>query len=239
MHFSKNLFRIIGERLGWEAKKSDTHLDQLHRSLVIGRLGHFGDGAVIDEAKKRFSAYLREQSLHPNLRGSVYGIVAEHGHSEDLKNLQRLYRQTDLQEEKVRLLRALTRFRGHGEIRAVLEFSLSPEVRTQDTYVILAGFGSNAAARQMNWDFVKSRWKDLLKRYHSGSVGLLGHILEGSVAGFTEDKQLQDVRKFFASHPVPGTERTRKQALEVIQSNRDWKGRDEEDIAHWFDSYAS
>ena len=231
--FARDLFQTIGQKSGWEAKDSDNHLDLLRRSLVLGRLGHFGEASVIEEAKKRFAGHVSGQALDPNLRGAVYVIVAEYGGSQELEQLLELYKKTDLQEEKVRLLRALTRFRGAEEIEKILNFSLSGEVRAQDTYVILAGFGGNLEARAMNWRFVKSEWPKIAALYHSGSVGLLGHILEGSTAGFSEKADLEDASHFFKAHPVSGTERTRKQALEIIQSNIAWRQRDAEDIEGW------
>ncbi len=232
--FARGLFESIEQKSGWEAKDFDTHLDYLRRSLVIGRLGHFGKTSVIQEAFKRFDAHASGQALDPNIRGAVYAIVAEHGADKELKQLLELYKKTDLQEEKVRLLRALTRFRMEPEIEKVLEFSLSSDVRAQDTYVILAGFGGNAPARGINWHFVKSQWEKITALYHSGSVGLLGHILEGATSGFSEISEFKDVNDFFKTHPVSGTERTRKQSLEVIQSNIAWRERDSKDIQTWF-----
>ena len=69
--------------------------------------------------------------------------------------------------------------------------------------------------------------------YKSGSVGLLGHILEGATAGFSEEKDLRDVRTFFRKHPVPGTERTRNQTLEVIRANIAWKRREFTTLTAW------
>jgi puromycin-sensitive aminopeptidase len=231
--FARALFADIGKKSGWDAKDSDTHLDHLRRSLVISQLGHFGERAVIEEARARFAGHVSGATLDPNLRGAVYAIVAEHGGDAELKKLLDLYKKTDLQEEKVRLLRALTRFQTAPEIEKALDFSLSAAVRAQDMYVILAGFGGNAAARNQNWRFVKSKWEKITALYHSGSIGLLGHILEGSASSFSEATDLEDVKRFFTSHPVPGTERTRKQTLEIIRSNIAWRCRDASDIETW------
>ena len=231
--FSRGLFRTVAERSGWERKSSDTHLDLLRRSLVIGRLGHFNERTVVDQANGWFLKFTRGEALDPNLRGSVFGIVAEHGAAPELQRLMSLYKKTGLQEEKVRILRALTRFRGVPEIKQVLDFSLSGQVRTQDAYVLLAGFGANQSARELNWHFVKTHWKDIARRYESGSVGLLGHILEGSASGFKDKKHLKEARQFFKSHRVPGTERTCKQTIEMIENGIAWLSRDSEEVGRW------
>ena len=101
--------------------------------------------------------------------------------------------------------------------------------------MILAGFGSNAAARRSAWQFIKQNWKELLKRYAGGSVGMLGRIVEGSASGFSDAAAFRDAQKFLKSHTVPGIERTIKQTLEVIQSNIAWSRRDREDVRLWLE----
>ncbi len=228
--FALELLNPVWGLCGWEPRETDSHSKLLLRSLVIGRLGHFRDLKVIQEAQARFTRFVSGKELSPNLRGAVLGIGAEHGGSREWRSLKKLYQSTSLQEEKVRVLRALTRFQDPGIVREILGFSLSDQVRAQDAYVILAGFGSNAKARTAAWKFIKSKWKKITQMYRSGSVGLLGHILEGSTAAFTEVNELKDVADFFRRHPVPGTERTRLQTLELIRANIAWKKRDRLDL---------
>ena len=231
--FCRGLYSDVWARSSWEPKNDDTHSDVLLRSLVIGRLGHVGETDVVEEACRRFEAFVSGSDLDPNLRSAVFGIAAEHGDAGTWKDLRVLYQKTDHQEEKVRLLRAFTRFRESKIVREILSFSLSGQVRPQDAYVILAGFGSNGRARSDAWKFIKTQWKKITTMYKSGSVGLLGHILEGSAVGFSEDTELRDVRAFFQKHPVPGTERTRSQTLERIRANIAWKRRDHDVLAAW------
>lgn len=56
------------------------HLDKLLRPLVIGRLGRFGDEAIIAEAQKRFDAHVSGKALIPaDLRSPVYRTVLSVG----------------------------------------------------------------------------------------------------------------------------------------------------------------
>jgi len=219
--------------LGWDKKKSDTHSDLLLRSLLIFQAGHYGSTEVIQEARSRFEKFLKTAELEPNLRGSIYSLMAENGDTRIFQQLVKIYRASALQEEKVRILRAMARFRDKAVIPEVLKFALSKDVRSQDTYVILASFGSNAAGRHLAWKFNKGQFKELFKRYEGGSVSLLGHILEGSVTGFNTAEDLADVKAFFTKHPVQGIERTMKQALEIIQSNIRWTAKSRKDVESW------
>lgn len=234
--FARNLFAPLARKIGWNAKPKDSHLDILLRSLVLSNLGHYGDEETIDEARKRFAQFVKTGRLDPNLRGAVYSIVSRYGSSGEFSKLIGLYRKSTLQEERSRLLRALVKFREPAVIREALKFSMSPDVRFQDTYLILGGFGSNQKARDANWKFIKQNWKALTERYSGGAVTMLGHILEGAVSSFNDLRSLEDIRRFFHSHRVPGTERTMKQSLEMIQSNITWRKRDAKDVQQWFSS---
>jgi len=231
--FALSLILPALKDLGWDKKKSDTHSDLLLRSLLIFQAGHYGSTAVILEARSRFEKFLKSGELEPNLRGSIYSLIAENGNSRDFQCLVKIYRGSSLQEEKVRILRSMTRFRDKAVIPQVLKFAFSKDVRSQDTYVILAGFGGNKAARHTAWKFNKGQFKELRKRYEGGSVSLLGYILEGSVTGFNTAADLADVKAFFAKHPVQGIERTMKQALEIIRSNIRWTAKSRKDVEGW------
>jgi puromycin-sensitive aminopeptidase len=41
--YTKQLFQRAGERLGWDAKEGESHLDAMLRAIVISRLGRSGD----------------------------------------------------------------------------------------------------------------------------------------------------------------------------------------------------
>ncbi|MBI4432976.1 MAG: M1 family metallopeptidase [Candidatus Omnitrophica bacterium] len=220
--------KLLSRRLedfGWEKRGSDSHLDILLRSLLISQAGHFGNISVVTEARARFENFLSGGTLEPNLRGPVYSLVAENGAERDFEELVKLYRSSALQEEKVRILRSLTRFQDKNVIARILEFAISKDVRSQDTYVLLAGFGGNARGRHQAWIFIQNNYEGLLARYEGGSISLLGRILEGAVTGFIRDEDLKTVQTFFDEHPVAGLERTMKQSLEIIRSNIRWSQR--------------
>jgi puromycin-sensitive aminopeptidase len=231
--FARTLFGRIGRRLGWTTRAQDTPLDLLLRPLVLGRLGHYGDTAVVNEAAGRFRSFAAGGTLDPNLRGAVFAVAAEHGGRTEQEKLFEIYRKSPLQEEKVRTLRALTRFGDAPLVRATLAFVMSDAVRSQDKFMAFTGFGANAKARKLSWEFLKSEWKTVEKLYAGGNVGLLSATLAGSVSGFVTKPDLDDAARFFAAHRVPGTERATRQALEVIRANIAWSARDRRAVAGW------
>jgi puromycin-sensitive aminopeptidase len=227
------LIAAQARQLGWEAQAEEGHLQALLRALLLGRMGHYQDAATMAEARRRFQAFARGSELAPNLRSAVYGIVAEHGGRREYAQLLALYRRSPLQEERVRVLRALTQSQQPALIRRTLTLALSPHVRRQDAYVLLGGFGGNRAGRPIAWAFVKTHWPELVRRYASGGLNLMTRIVEGAAGGFTSASALADVSRFFAVHPVPGTERAMQRTLEHIRLSGRWARRDQADIARW------
>jgi puromycin-sensitive aminopeptidase len=230
----RKLLLPVARRLGWSGKASDVYSDILLRSLSLANLGHFGDAGTLEAARLKFLEHTRSGGLDPNLRQAVYSMVAEHGAAAEFEGLLGVYSSSGLQEEKVRVLRALTRVRDRKSVPRILKFAISSRVRPQDSYVILGGFGGNPAAKETAWEFVKSNWSFLEKRYRGGSVNLFGHIIEGAVAGFSTLEKWRSVRTFLNAHPIRGVERTVKQALEIIKSNAAWSDRGREEMRAWF-----
>lgn len=106
--FGRNLFRKVLASVGWDAKPKEKHTAGMLRALVILKSGSYGDQTVIEEAKRRFAAYLTDPaSLNPDLRSAVYQTVLANDPAHSYEALMQLYHKTTLQEEKVRIQRSL------------------------------------------------------------------------------------------------------------------------------------
>ncbi len=102
------------------------HLTALLRSLVIAMLGENGHEATIEECRRRFAAHCSGEELIPaDLRGAIYGTVMAHGDESTLEALIDLYRKSDHQEEKVRLMRKMGGSEHKHVILQALKFAMS------------------------------------------------------------------------------------------------------------------
>ncbi len=234
--FARGFFRPIALSKGWDKSTEDSHIDIMLRSLALRNLGSYGDVPTIEEAKERFRNFVNGGSLDPDLRHTVYRLVAENGGEEEFERLLRIYDSTDLHEEKNRVLSAMGGFRTEGILRAVLEFAFSEKVRPQDLPIALSSVGQNPWGRSLAWEFVKRNWQAIMDRYHNGGLFLIGRIIEGTTTAFTTLDKFQDVKGFFKTHKVPGAKRTIKQSLEMIRLNITVLNRDREDIKKWLEA---
>ncbi|ERE67573.1 importin subunit beta-1 [Cricetulus griseus] len=195
--FVKDVFSPIGERLGWDPKPGEGHLDALLRGLVLGKLGKAGHMATLEEARRRFKEHVEgKQILSADLRSPVYLTVLKHGDGSTLDIMLKLHKQADMQEEKNRIERVLGATLSPELIQKVLTFALSEEVRPQDTVSVIGGVaGGSKQGRKAAWKFIKDNWEELYNRYQGGF--LISRLIKLSVEGFALDKMAGEVKPTF------------------------------------------
>jgi aminopeptidase N len=118
-------------------------------------------------------------------------------------------------EEYYRFFGALPSFQDPQLVQRTLTYSISPDVRSQDTATLIAGLTGQPGSRHAAWTFVKAQWPTLLMKLGTFQ-GLPGII--GSLGSFCSQKDAADVKQFFTKNPVPSSERTLQQALERIDA---------------------
>ena len=219
--FAQGIFRRAAQRIGWDPQPGEGHLDTLLRTTILGNLGAYGDEATIQEARARFDRFLeRPESLSPDLRGMVISLTAQAGDRDTFETLLQLEDAAVLQEEKMRFLRALTRFEREDLLQKTLDLTLSSRVRSQDTVSLVIGVAVNRIGGDLAWEFIKSNWDEFNRRYGAGGFAIM-HLV--SIIGrFTTLEHAADVEAFFAEHPAPGAQRTIQQSLERIRINAKW-----------------
>lgn len=231
--FGRELFAPAARRAGWTPRPEDGHLDSLLRSTVLGQSGAYNDPETLSQASDLFQRYLSDpEAVHPDLRGVAFSLAAQAGDRSTYDQLWELEERASLQEEKIRLLLAMSRFQDVNLLNDALERSLSSRVRSQDTITVVAGVAANPAGREPAWEFVKSNWAEFDRRYGGGGFGLMR--LVSIVNGFTTEEGMADVEKFFTDNPAPAAERTIRQALERMRLNIRWLEQNRPSLNAWF-----
>lgn len=106
--FCRNLYQNIAKNLGWEERKGESHLDTLTRGLVLQQLAKYEELSVQQHAQKKFDDFIQSQTpIHPDLRSVVYSCVISTGNETTFDTFIKLYKETSLNEEKVRIIRSL------------------------------------------------------------------------------------------------------------------------------------
>jgi tricorn protease interacting factor F2/3 len=216
--YSLNYFRKILFRLGWEPQKSDKHTDALLRTFVISVLGRMDDDEVTDEALKRYNKFLKSpNSLSPDLIETICSIAAWNGNAKTHAELTKLYKNAKTMEEKLRFLGAMCGFQDKKLLLKSLDFSQTPEVRSQNMQLPIMKVAGNPYGDLVLWPWLKKNWKKINKKVGHGNP--LFNRIVASITTVADDSMEKEIKTFFKNNPTPGTERTQTQTLERIRIN--------------------
>ena len=79
--FQRDLVSERAHKAGWEFKETDDHIQQQFKGMLFGSAGMSGDKKIIDAAKAMFKKFAAgdKSAIHPNIRGSVFGMAMKYG----------------------------------------------------------------------------------------------------------------------------------------------------------------
>lgn len=84
--FQRRLVSEKSHKIGWDFKASDDHIEQQYKTILFGNAGMSGDPQIIKASREMFAKFCKgdTSAIHPNLRGSVFGIVLSNGGKEEV-----------------------------------------------------------------------------------------------------------------------------------------------------------
>uniref|UniRef100_A0A453KPC2 Aminopeptidase n=3 Tax=Aegilops tauschii subsp. strangulata TaxID=200361 RepID=A0A453KPC2_AEGTS len=211
------------EKLGWDPKKGESHLDVMLRPLLLTALVQLGHGKTINEGVRRFNIFTRDRGtslLPPDTRKAAYLAVMQNVSSSNRSGydaLRKIYKESAEGEERLQVLGILSSCRDKGIVLESLNLIFTSEVRNQDAYILLRGI--QPEAREISWNWLKENW-ELISKTFAGS--LITDFVETIVPLFTSNEKAAEISKFFATRTKPGFERTLKQSLENVRISARW-----------------
>lgn len=87
--FQRDLVSELAHKAGWTFKDTDDHIQQQFKAMLFGSSGLSGDKAIIKAGKEMFAKFAAgdKSAIHPNIRGSVFGIALKYGGKEEVSIL--------------------------------------------------------------------------------------------------------------------------------------------------------
>lgn len=226
-HLSEPYKRQL-KRLGWTPKKRENINDSLLRSICISFLSFTEDKKTILEGKKIFKKY---KSLHPDISGAIYALVASNGNEETYDLLRRLYESHPVLEEKLKLLSAIYKFRSESIIKNALNYSLTPKVRKQELSRVFSAVSANPVSKKTFLPWFKENWSKL-KDYQKINY-LFRQLLETLITSNTEKEKLVEIANFLKIHKIKYS-KTKANAFEIAQMNSTFIKRNSKILENYF-----
>lgn len=230
--YGRNLVAEQLNRLGWEAKDSDSHFDKLLRPTIIGLAAVSDEPEVVKEALRQFNDMQKPEDIAPDLRGIVYTNAARHGDEKTFERLVAMHNASTMSEERITLAAAITDFEQPELIQRALAMITTEDVRLQDVvYWIAYSFG-NRFAREATWDWLVQNWSWLKENLGTDLSFYRMPIYAARVC--SDPDFLDEFKQFFEGVMEPALERSVKQAIEMIEWQSEWKKRDFAAIKQFF-----
>jgi len=176
-------------------------------------------------------------SLSPDLRGAVWKIAVSHGGREEYDHVYHISQNASEHAEKVKALHILGSTPSEDLIKKTLEMALdSKQVRSQDSFYVIAGCSANPKGTLITWEWFKAHWDNIFKQFGDGGF-LLGHMISSATKSFTQISKAKEIEAFFSDKNVPSAKRTIQQSIETITSNANWLSRDKESVAEFLKKF--
>ncbi|XP_034215412.1 aminopeptidase M1-like isoform X2 [Prunus dulcis] len=221
--FLIGLLQYSAQKLGWDPKPGESHLDAMLRGEILAALAVFGHDLTINEASRRFHAFLDDRNtalLPADIRKAVYVAVMRRvstSNRSGYESLLRVYRETDLSQEKNRILSSLASCPDPIITLEVLNFLLTSEVRSQDA---IMGLHVSSKGRETAWTWLKDNWEHISNTWSSGF--LMTCFVTAIVSPFASIEKVKEIDEFFKARPNPSITRTLKQSIERVRINAKW-----------------
>lgn len=151
--------------------------------------------------------------ISPDMRMAVARGYARS--TNDLEGLERLYRESNSDEDKVNYLDAITAFANETLVKQALDFAISGEVKRQDIVRVLLRTLDNPQAREIAWRWLQSNIEKLQETYQS--TGILSEAFMAIIPILCIGK-VREAEDFFSKHVIPDAEMGIKAGLEKLHA---------------------
>lgn len=217
-------------RLGWEPGEGDSPRDLelrgvLSRSLAVTAR----DADALSRMRELHDRHLAGESVEPNLVSAATSSVAVVGSISDYEVFVGRFKDAATPQEERRYMGALASFPGEGEMRNTLDMCLNGDIRSQDGPYLVAGCLMNRNHGPLAWDFVKSKWDEMLEVYPDNSIVRM----VGGIRSLSKPEQAADIKAFFETHNVPTGELTLQQYFERLDVNVAFRQRETGPLTAW------
>jgi aminopeptidase N/puromycin-sensitive aminopeptidase len=222
-------------KIGPPAPGDSPNTLELRAQLLALLVDHGKDPAVSAQARKIADQFLDDPaSVDPTLGQAALEVSAENGDAALFDRLQKVYETSTDPELQESALRLLVQFDNPALLERALEYSVSRKVRNQDAAIQLAIGLQIPENRDATWNFIKTHWDQVQAEVTTD----LGSLLVSYAGSFCTAEAHDDVKSFFAVHPVPASDVALKHALENIDGCVELRRLQEPNLKTWLAAQA-
>lgn len=231
-------FEPVYAALGSPVKKESFDRQQL-RGTLFEMLGAAHDPTVLAQAQelvtRAFAAgNKKDKTLDATLSAAAILVSAGNGDAALYDKVLAISRNSPDPDAKTDALRTLARFGDSALVKRTLDYTVSGEVRNQDSWIVFVALLKNRETRDQTWDYMQKNWD----KVHAQLTVSSGASVVGATGSFCTAHQRDEVVNFFATHKVEASERTLAKAIDSINDCIQLRSTQETDFHRWLESQA-
>jgi aminopeptidase N/puromycin-sensitive aminopeptidase len=205
------------------------------RQTLFEALGRSGDSSVLAEATAITKAlFAGQKSADTPLADAAVALTVATGDAAMFDKLLRVATTSSDPDLKEEALRTLTRFQRPELVERTLQLALSDEVRSQDRWELIALLLARRQTQDAAWAFVQQHWAEIEGKATAGS----GTRIVEATGAFCTVQRRDEVKSFFAAHPVKSAERTLARSIDSIDDCVEMRAAEEPKLRQWLDAHS-
>jgi aminopeptidase N/puromycin-sensitive aminopeptidase len=209
------------------------------RGTLFEILGMAHDPAVLAQAQELTTRVFavgnkKDKTLDATLSDAAVLVSTANGDSALYEKVLAVSRNSSDPDEKADALRTLARFLNPALVKRTLDYTVSGEVRNQDSWTVLVALLRDRETRDQTWDYIQKNWDKVRAQLTVSS----GADVVRATGSFCTVRQRDEVIDFFATHKVDAAQRTLAKAIDGINDCIQLRSTQEIDFHRWLESQA-
>jgi aminopeptidase N/puromycin-sensitive aminopeptidase len=204
------------------------------RETLFETLGRAGDPTVLAAAANETKALFSGQKpTDAEVADAAVALVVATGDAAMYEKIQHLAQTATDPDLKEDALHTLTRFQDPALVTRTLEYAASDEVRSQDSWILVAQLLERRPTQNVAWEYVQQHWDEIARKL---TINSGARIVEATGAFCTVERR-DEVASFFAAHPVASSERTLARSIDSINDCIHLRAAQEPELRQWLDAH--
>ena len=219
--------------------KGESFDRQQLRGALFEILGEAHDPVVLAQAQQLTARVFavenkKDKTLDATLSDAAVLVSASHGDAALYDKVLAVSRNSNDPGEKADALRALAHFRDPALVKRTLDYTVSGEVRNQDSWTVLVALLHDPETRDQTWDYMQNNWDKVRAQLTVSS----GADVVRATGFFCTVQRRYEVTSFFANHKVDASERTLAKAVDSINDCIQLRTMQEANFQRWLEAQA-
>jgi aminopeptidase N len=217
-------------------EKSESFDRQQLRGKLFELLGDAKDPTVLAQARQLTDRVYapgntKDKTLDPALADAAVLVGTTNGDTGLYEKVLAASKDTSDPGQQTDALHTLARFRDPALVTRTLDYTVSGQVRNQDSWTVLVALLRERETRDQTWAYIEQNWDKVHAQFTTNS----GVRVVAATGNFCTVKQRDDVTSFFATHKVDASERTLAKAIDSMNDCIQMRAAQEPNLRQWLE----